>query len=372
MKRASSHAGLSRRSVGMHPWLCALLLAVGSVGCTDLGDSSAVPDQDGAQSEDALLGDDGSASDGTVTSSDDGSVAGEASSEVPADGGSNSDAPSTTTGGSDGGPSGMDSTVASYDATGIDVTVTVDTGPDVGASPDVVAESLGTIDAGPDAAMDVAESTEAASSEASADSSFVDSAPDSGSLVPCTTAAQTDCVQCQGSTGNLCSATEAVFVQLDINSGAAVAPGPSPDTGCYECLVGAQCIDVPQEQVKNKECDDLSGNFTDFAGDSALATTLCLATLECEVGPTGNHCASSSDGISYCYCGSGGGPSTACLGMGSAVNGACIAPIVAGYPYKATDAADILSNWTTKADPSGRANEMLNCGAVNSCSQCLP
>ena len=60
------------------------------------------------------------------------------------------------------------------------------------------------------------------------DTGAPDTGVDSGpvALVPCTTAGQTGCVQCQGNSNNLCSPTEALIVQQDIKKGLATAAGP--------------------------------------------------------------------------------------------------------------------------------------------------
>jgi hypothetical protein len=197
-----------------------------------------------------------------------------------------------------------------------------------------------------------------------------------GSLLPCTSAGQTNCVECQSSTGSICSKTEALFVQLDINSGAATKAGPSPSSGCYVCLVMAGCIDAPKVNQTDLECDDLTGMFTSGGMMTGSASTLCLDVLECELGPSGQQCALDSTGLSYCYCGSAGGPASMCSARGSSVNGACLTPIVNGFTFAATDALDILGSYTDTSmmplQPAGFANGILSCASGNDCNQCLP
>jgi hypothetical protein len=192
-----------------------------------------------------------------------------------------------------------------------------------------------------------------------------------GALLPCTSAGQANCVECQSSPGDTCTTTEALFVQLDINAGAATLPGPSPSTGCYACLVVTGCLDAPKVHQTDLECDDLAGSFTNGAGITGSASTLCLDALECETGPTGAQCALNATGLSYCYCGSAGGAASTCSARGSSVNGPCVTPLANGYKFHSTDATDILDNFTDTTEPSGFANAILSCAAGNDCNQCL-
>jgi hypothetical protein len=211
-------------------------------------------------------------------------------------------------------------------------------------------------------------------SDSGTDAGGVDAGSDAGGggpLLPCTSAGQANCVQCQSSPGNICSTTEALFVQLDINAGAATKAGPSPSSGCYVCLVTGGCIDAPKVHQTDLECDDLTGSFTSGGGLTGSASALCLDALECEIGPAGQQCALDSTGLSYCYCGSVGGPASMCAARGSSVNGACLTPLANGFKFPATDATDILDNYADTNEPSGSANAILSCAAGNACNQCL-
>jgi hypothetical protein len=186
----------------------------------------------------------------------------------------------------------------------------------------------------------------------------------------CTTAGQANCVSCSGSTGGLCTPTEAPFVQLDINSGAATVAGPDPAGSCYACLLGGSCLDSPTHHVSGVECGDLTGNFTNGGGTSVPAAATCLATLGCVTG-VGAPCALNSNGLSFCYCGTGGGAPTVCASHGTAANGACFATEAAGFAFTSTDANDILLNFTDTTEPSGQANNIAACALSNGCNQCL-
>jgi hypothetical protein len=237
-------------------------------------------------------------------------------------------------------------------------------------------------------------SLDATTGDAGIDSAAVEAGEDGpGGASPqtaCTTAGQTNCITCPNRSSGVCSQTEAAFVQLDIASGSVSAAGPdytgSPSlTGnCLSCLVAGSCLDDPLHGVRNRECDDMgtagfrgsSATFTNGSGATVSTVSACLGALDCMTGPTGQQCAASAQGDTFCYCGVGGfnqtGP-TACSSRGANVNGACLAAEVAGFTFAQTDANDIINNYTdtTGANPSGIANQILNCAQGNGCDACL-
>jgi hypothetical protein len=224
----------------------------------------------------------------------------------------------------------------------------------------------------PEASTPEASAPEASAPEASAPET---GAPETGSgaLVACTSAGQTGCVGCYGSTDNVCTATEAVFIALDIAKGRVTAAGPEADDGtaCYSCLVDNTCLNSPANFITGTECGDLTGSFTNASGTvDAMAT--CQAVLTCITGPTGQNCAGSATGLSDCYCGADGGPSAQCQGANaSKVDGPCIDQEVAGFAYAKTDAADILAHFGSSQQPSGVANDVFACAISNHCASCL-
>ncbi|MGA3121061.1 MAG: hypothetical protein ABSF69_09865 [Polyangiaceae bacterium] len=208
--------------------------------------------------------------------------------------------------------------------------------------------------------------------------------------VPCTTVGQTNCVSCPNRTNGVCTTTEADFVGLDIASGAVTANGPdytgaaSLTGDCLSCLIAASCLDNPAHGVKGRECEDLgttglstsSATFTNGSGVTGSTVTACENTLACAVGSSGQQCAANAQGDTFCYCGTGGfngGGPTSCSSRGADVNGACLSQEVAGFTFAQTDANDIVNNYTdtTGANPSGIANQLLNCAAGNNCTSCL-
>lgn len=171
--------------------------------------------------------------------------------------------------------------------------------------------------------------------------------PDTGAQapVPCTAAGQTGCVACSGNANGVCSATEALLVQHDINAGAAAT------TPCYACLLNNGCIDDTLFGDKGNECDDLGS-----------ASTTCLATASCILQSS---CASSS--VSTCFCGSFSG--TACISAPTP-DGACYAQEVSGLGGLTSNQA-ILESFTNTTLPSGMANQLFQCALSNQCTACL-
>jgi hypothetical protein len=195
-------------------------------------------------------------------------------------------------------------------------------------------------DAGPDAA-------DASSEEAAT----------TGSLVPCTTAGQTNCVKCQGNASGLCSPTEAQIVQHDIAKGLATAAGPDRAASCYACMVANSCVDDTMFTDTGHECEDpISGTTT---------AAECSATLSCILQSS---CASAGS-VAMCYCGTLS--SATCKNNPAAVNGACDTQIATGLGFATTDGTDNANNLTNTTLASGRADQIILCAINNSCTSCL-
>jgi hypothetical protein len=189
-------------------------------------------------------------------------------------------------------------------------------------------------------------------------------------LVPCTSAGQTFCVQCQGNAANngICTPTEATLVQHDINLKIATAAGPDPAAGCYSCLNSKHLLDDNLGDTGN-ECEDALTNGT---------ATQCQAVLSCVLGSgtgtTGSSCAGAV--ANNCYCGSaaaGSACSTAGLpgtGAGS-VNGVCDTQIVAGLPSTDNTSTNILKDLENQTDATGIAMSIFQGAISNKCGACL-
>lgn len=245
-----------------------------------------------------------------------------------------------------------------------------DTGSPDAASHDAEADGA-SADTGADTGSADAESDSAVpdgSADASHDTGTPDAEAGSSTPTPCTTAGQTNCVQCWGNNDNLCTATEAILVQLDIDKGLVDNSG-STATGCYSCMVNADCSNDDVSGDSDHECGDLTGNFAgDGGGAGQSDTSLCLATLTCLV-TTG--CASATDNEDACYCGAGGGSPSACASAGAATNGACKTQITNGLYPSPNDSTDVLKDFTDTTEPSGMADQLLHCAIVSKCTQCL-
>jgi hypothetical protein len=369
----------------------AVVLGFAAAGCSDVGDSSALPDNQ-------AVGSQGDAGDLTVDATVDVSEPGEGGVVATLEGAAPGDASASGT------PApGVDAqqAAAPQDAGVADVgspnepgdSTISDTGrPDAeeaGAADSMVADAseetepqdarsqdAGLLDAGPqDAAVADAGARDSASQDATSDSASTGGGGDAsqgGSLVPCTAPGQTGCVSCPGTSDGVCGPTAALFVQKDINAGVATMAGPDDGgmAGCYQCLLGGSCIDAPKRHVTSVGCEDLTGSFTNGAGASVPATATCLATLACVI-DMGAACALNSNGLSFCYCGASGGAPTVCASHGTAANGACLATEATGFSFASTDGNDILLNFTDTTEPSGQANNIAACALSNGCNQCL-
>jgi hypothetical protein len=390
-KRRSAASGSARRFTSDLLGVV-ILLACAAAGCSDVGDSSALPDNQAVGSQ-ADAGD-MTAVDATVDASE------------PADSGADATpdgaAPGDTSAAGTRAQGGDAQQAATQDGSVADIGSPIEQGdstisdsghPDAeesGASDSMVADvseetepqdarpqDAGPRDTGPqDAAVADTGVRDSASQDATADSTAPgggggDASQGAGPLVPCTTAGQTGCVSCPGISNGVCAGTAALFVQKDIDTGIVTSPGPDNGMdGCYECLLGGSCVDAPLRHVNDVGCEDLAGSFTNGSGASIPAAATCLATLACVI-DTGSPCGLSSNGLSFCYCGMGGGAPTVCASHGAAANGACFATEVAGFSFASTDANDILLNFTDTTEPSGQANNIVGCALSNGCNQCL-
>jgi hypothetical protein len=369
-------------------WIAPVVALAAASACSDVGDSTALPGDSGTGPGDATVvpSDDGAEGDGSAPSSD----------ANGGDAGTPSQPDAETT--PDTGSSEPDSTTPEPDSATPepDAQTTPDSStsePDASDSgPDATIEEAGVPDAqgstGPDAAPEAsvpdAEAHETGAPEGGG------SGPDAseaggggGGLVPCTSAGQTNCVQCQGNTTGVCSPTEAILVQVDITQKVATAAGADSDTGCYGCLLNVGCIDDDQFSDTGKECTDtavLPANFKNGAGTTVNSLNTCLDALTCIVGGTFESqtfpggCGATNGGVTNCFCGPGGGGPGACPSAGAATNGVCKTQEVAGFKDVSTDSTDILGkDFTDQTEPTGMANQIISCGlSVGNCTQCLP
>jgi len=319
-------------SVGV-PALCASALVALAVGCSDVGDSTAIipPASDDGGADVTLPPIDASAApDGSAGDSDsDGGLDGTTTSNI--DGG----AVTATDGADANADGGLDATV---DATMLD-----------GAPGN---------DASVDATIDAAEAADAASD------AIADAAEEEASVAPTDGGCASNDYLCQCSafvavnevgvaTSATCSRTEAVLFQKDTTG------------GCLDCALQQSCIDdVPGNDV-SQECDDFASSSTAPVTAKVFGSVpvaQCLTTLSCEIGvsPEANPSPlniGASRVLPNAYCGVA--TSTACA-AGSAL-GACAAPIVAGLDPNFAPGSQIESNLANIAYPSGQAGSIVAC-----------
>jgi hypothetical protein len=357
-----------------------LTLAAGcamSVGCSDVGDSSAIPGPDGGADGtlDTGIGpSDDSSSPGDDTSSGDDTSMPSTDTGAGVDTGMESDTGADSEGmdgGADSttGEDAADSAVADTGSTldsGVDSTVDMDTGTvhDSAADTTVEVDSSADTGSGMDSAADTGHDAEV-DSPADTGTTGTD-ASDTGSpaLAPCTTAGQTNCVQCDGNSTNLCTATEAAFVKHDIDKGHVTAAGPEPSDpnndftkeACYECLFHSSCLDDSVFGDHGHECEDLA----------AGAQPDCASTLSCIIG---SDCAATA--VSTCYCGTAS-VASACQGNPAPgpINGSCDTEIAKGLGFPVTDGTDNTKHLTDPTLAAGKADEIFQCALDNGCAAC--
>jgi hypothetical protein len=385
------------------------LAAFGSMGCSDVGDSSALPsgpglvddstdstsadETTGAGSTDAPAGSgDGADSPPPAldaspsgTPSEDLGTASRPDSNVNSSGPDAGAGPAAVEGG--GGPreSGLDA--------GLPDTATPDSGPADSTRTDASATDSGTTDATTSDATtsgSQARDANAADSEtmdaSASDSAMKDSGtPDAGSaeggtLVPCTGTGQPGCVSCNAnetSNSGVCTATEAAIVALDIAHGNLTTGGqlkPAP-ASCYECLNEKSCLDTNMGDV-GLECGDamdLPGGARGSGVGLCLSTLDCILTTNCQGagGIVGTSAIASQEDVSLCYCG-GNNAGNACQTSGTATNGPCVTQEAAGFGFAFSDNKDTLQNYGGSSFPSGLANAIFQCAKSNKCVACLP
>jgi hypothetical protein len=256
---------------------------------------------------------------------------------------------------------GVDSTVdASNNETGSD------SGPDA------------TVDAGPDAGIDTGID---AGTDGSTDTGGPDAPIDAGGPTPCTMAPCAahgpNSVLCDGNTmhNNVCTPTEALYVERDIAKGYLTAAGQlDPSTSCYECMMSNGGLNddlVPTD--KGNECGDVPSTAKTLTGETGVQA--CLDTLTCMIAQA---CDTASP-PSFCFCGAGGA-GTACLTAGAA-NGPCLQNEIDGLDIGTGtvlgslvegDPTATQKAYTNKALGSGMANSIGGFAFSNCPMQCTP
>jgi len=346
-----------RRVLSAAVWGVALAGSFALHACSDVGDSSAIPSGETA-------GDAGNEISGDAGGSEDAAPASDGAEAVEMESGTG-DAGASATPDEGLGDTDEDGGIPGDTGTEDVIVVAVDAGPDATLIDSGLADAGLVVDAGVDATVDAGTGVDAGKN--------VDAGVDAGhaqnALAPCTTAGQTNCVQCQynngaagtlPNAGELCTPTEAALVQHDITTGQATTAGPDPDASCYACAALSGCLDDSEFDDSGHECEDLAG---------ASSASECEATLACVLSSA---CGFASGVVSTCYCGTAPvSGSCAAAGSSNAANGACKTAEATGLGFAATDGLDILKNFTSTTLPSGVANNILQCAASNDCNTCL-
>jgi hypothetical protein len=377
--------------------MTAFVLAAAAAACSDVGDSSSAgggvdgsePDVVGSDSTMEALGDDASDAQNGEGGSDAIAVMEAAGDDADATLGE-PDAPAN----------------AASDAE-------IDGGTPEAGEPDAAAEA-----GAPDAAQEAGERD--AAQDAGLDATLIDAgtgadagAPEGGTQdsggadagtghslpVPCTTAGQTNCVECDQNTDHLCTPTEAILLTRDIEKGLYSGNLPAPTvsmTGgsCYECLAVNDCVDSTAMGFTGLECGDLA---------AAAAVQPCLDALNCVLGSpqagtagaTGTpdpaatsaslaaDCTNAGDGVFNCFCGSNDTNTTACgaaptvaAAQPTSPNGACQLQVFAGTGATSSTAnSTIITDLSNVNLGAGLAFSIPICAGSNqsvgqACPQC--
>jgi hypothetical protein len=395
------------------PWarwpgaVTALLLAVAAAACSDVGDNTSGGGVGDASESDVVEQD--------VTMPGSGDDASDAQAIEAGSGASDAPTGDAMTIVEDAGDD-ADATLGEPDAApGVDGSSPEAGGADGGAA-ETGAPEAGVSDAGPDATLTEAGAVPEAGADASAsdggvpDSGGTDAALESGAdtgtgsslPVPCTTAGQTNCVECDQNSDHLCTPSEAILVTRDIEKGLYSGNLPAPavmntdgTTGgsCYECMAISDCIDSTLMGFTGLECGDLA----------AAAVQPCLDTLNCVLGTpqagtagaTGTpnpaataaslsaDCTNAGDGVFNCFCGSDNATTTLCsasptvaAAAATSPNGACLPQVFAGTGTTSSTAnSTIIADLSNVNLGAGLAFSIPICAGSNqsagqACPQC--
>jgi hypothetical protein len=370
-------------------WALGLLALAWCIGCSDVGDSSAVPGDEASEGEAAVSdtsapeqeGGDATMSAPSSADASDATMVGQQS--EPPDGAESPDTEMTGL--------SIDAPAVSPEGSNSPPEAGPGDAPSDSPMPDAQSDAYAN-DAGGDGATDAQAADAAADSGADgqADGAAPDAAIDASGPSPCTTSpcavSGPNSVKCDGNTGmnepaGVCSPTEAFLVSRDIAKKNLTAAGqltpyvPLTKTGsCYECMVYNDCIDDDTNGDTGKEC----GDVTKAALDGEPGPQECLDTLECMQ----TSMCDTADPPAACFCGTASGAD--CLTAGAA-NGPCLNLEIDGigvgtcsttYPAaKSCTEGDPIASAKAYADvtwPAGNANALLGCAYSNCKAACTP
>lgn len=397
----------SMRFVSLRLSCLVALCALGGLltACTDLGDSSAIPNQDGAPG-DSTLSDDSAEPEAGEDSSGPSSTQAEAGAEA----GQSSSGPDTGAidATEDAPPESGTVTPVSDSAAPAEATANspgVTVGPEAGSADSTVdsapeAESGPAAESGPPEAGSDVQAQEETGVEASA-ASYV---PCTGGTYPSNT--PTGCVPCLGNrqTGadeGQCTTTEAIVMNYDIvKNGMTPTSDTSESTSCYYCLLSV-CLDsAPANSVvgigiahivtHNKqglECEDATTatnvaaqnpadcrdalQCTLTGGGSLSDGKLTGGTGQCTTSTPGEASSDPNASVGNCYCGTAVG--AACLTVGAA-NGSCETNITTDVGgFLASNTPTNISGALTDGSqsPGGVGDQILNCALSENCNVCF-
>jgi hypothetical protein len=178
-----------------------------------------------------------------------------------------------------------------------------------------------------------------------------------------------------------CSPTEQIIINYD------TAHNQSGESGCYVCMAKGDCLDsAPKGSIPGLktfgetmlECGDQGNASENYA-------MTCLDDLTCVL--TSNHCTTAAAGainegasVSDCYCGANQG--AACIATPTSPIGTCAATITADMSPTNNPAGPDNANPTevlvefadttlATGSPGGVGNQLLNCALASKCDACF-
>ena len=331
-------------------WAASLLMIVALSpalhGCTDVGDTSATPGDDGGAggpdatavgqdaTEDSMVGSDSAIDTGPGEDAADAAMGPESG---PPDAGTLEDTGVTDTG--------------THEDTGVADTGAVDSAAEEAGVPDA-----GAAEAGPDATIADASADTGSADTGSADTGSGQDAGTGNLQTQCNAFLSANTATLLNTSGATCTGTETTLFAKD------------PTGDCLSCAFTTGCLDDTQGDT-GQECED-TGAAVD--GITSGTTPQCITTLSCDLGLSPvNSPAPAAGLVVNAYCGNG--TTTAVCETGTGPTGKCVSQITAGFPAGYT-ATQIVNSVAVRSDASGMANALMACLVTSDgpgCAKCL-
>jgi hypothetical protein len=191
------------------------------------------------------------------------------------------------------------------------------------------------------------------------------------------------CIPCKGSPNGVCTPTEKIALDFDINKNGFTSASPTTKAAsCYYCMVASACLDsvaklsVPGVTTQGKsgiECED-PNSATNVASTNPAN---CRDALTCTI--TSSHCSTPAgaglttdpnSSVSDCFCGTHLGAACTQPPPSGGPNGPCVTN--EDTDLGSTDPTTDLAKFTDGSQsPGGVGNQILNCALTANCAMCF-